>query len=468
MPATAQVAQAEALARRALLARATYHPTVTERRRVHQLGHDAWLDEQLAPSTVDDAALEARLGAYPWLGRTAAELRSQYGGGGWALSEESKAVRLLRATYSRRQLLERVVDFWNDHFNVPFSAQDANYLRPPYEENVIRAHALGTFPALLRAVAKSPAMGAFLDQDSNVAGAPNENWARELLELHTLGHDSGYTEHDVREVARCFTGWGYVRHWQAGTFGTFRFDAAAHDTGAKTVLGLTIPAGGGVDDGEFVVEMLLRDPRTVHHVSTKLVRWFLGEDAVESTDAVARVEAVWRGTGGSIRAMVREMLRSTSLVAVQPWRRRKLKRPFHFAVSLLRAVGAEVTVPTTAVYALGGLGQVPFEWPDPDGFPDEADAWVATLTPRWRFASQLLSGWASWAQVSVSDLDALLHGATEAQWPRAVLAAYDVGTFSAVDEAAIDRFVRNAPGGRDARLIGTFELGASSPSFQQF
>lgn len=459
----------ESLVRRALLSRATFQPRAVDHDAVRTLGAEAWLERQLAPETIDDAALDARLAPYGWLGRTATELRSQYGGGGgWTLSEQSKAVRLLRAVFSERQLLERVVDLWNDHFNVPFSAQDANFLRPPHEEHVIRAHALGTFPELLRAVARSPAMGAYLDQDSNAVGAPNENWARELLELHTLGHGSGYTEVDVREVARCFTGWGYVRHWQSGPFGTFRFDAARHDAGEKVVLGHVIPAGGGVEDGDRVLDLLLADPRTPRFVAGKIVHWFLGAEAAAATDAVARVEATYLATGGSIRAMVRTCLEPRTLAAAQPWRRTRLKRPFHWAVSLLRAVGARVTVPTTGVYALEGLGQVPFEWPDPDGYPDDAGAWISGLTPRWHFASLLLNGWASWVRVDAAELLGLCAGAGPDLWPRAIDAALTSGAMSESDRDALTRFVTAAPGSSTQVLVGAFELAASSPSFQQY
>ncbi|MEO1699272.1 MAG: DUF1800 domain-containing protein [Planctomycetota bacterium] len=450
----------------ALLARATFHPTADQRWRALVVGHDAWLDEQLDPFGIDDVDADAALAGYSWIGRTAGELRASFGGGGWALSEQSKAARIVRAVRSERQLLERVVDLWNDFFNVPFTAQDANYLRPPHEEEVIRAHALGTFPELLRAVAKSPAMGAFLDQDSSDRDAPNENWARELLELYTLGEGSGYTENDVREVARCFTGWGYVRHWEPGTFGVFRFDAGRHDDGEKTVLGRAIPAGGGVQDGERVLDLLLLDPRTQARVARAVVRWFLGDAALESTDAPARVEAVYAATGGSIPAMVRECLSQQSLLEARAWERPVLKRPFHFAVSLLRATGARLTSPTTAVYALEGLGQVPFEWPEPDGFPLDPAAWSGGLAPRWRLASQLLSGWTSWADVDVQDLEDLVGGAPEAAWARALSEALVPGGLRPHELRAVDRFARFGPGPRADRLVGATELVASSVSFQ--
>ncbi len=461
--------------RRGLLGRATFGHRRVAREELDTLGYDAWLDRQLEPDSVADGDLDVRLAPYPWLGRTPSELRAQFTGGGWALSEGSKAVRLLRATYSERQLFERVVDLWNDHFNVPFTAQDANYLRPYHERHVIRAHALGKFPDFLWAVMRSPAMGAYLDQDSNLAGDPNENFARELLELHTLGEGNGYTENDVREVARCFTGWGYVRHWQSGEFGTFRFDPALHDDGPKNVLGHALPAGGGEADGAIVHRILSRDPRTARMVAFKIARTFLGQEAADGQvmlptgeSILDRLVRIYLGTGGDIRAMVREALSQGTLTAVAPWRRRKLKAPFHFAVSLLRATEARVTSPTTAIYALEGLGQVPFEWPDPDGYPDDVDSWAGTLAPRWKFASNLLNGWASWADVDAADLSALCAGAGPPHWGRCVSAVLTAGEMEPGDVAQVQSFVNqsSAPGAAD--LIGAFELGASSPSFQTY
>ncbi|QDV06367.1 hypothetical protein Poly30_18760 [Planctomycetes bacterium Poly30] len=464
--------------RRSLMARATFGHRREDRAELDALGQDAWLDLQLQPELIDDSSMDARLGAYPWLGVGAvqgmdsATLRQNYGGGGWRLSEESKSVRILRAKDSRRQLFERVVDFWNDHFNVPFTAQDANYLRPVHEERVIRRHAFGKFPEFLAAVAMSPAMGAFLDQDSNRAGLPNENYARELLELHTLGEGNGYTEEDVREVARCFTGWTYVRHWEPGAFGTFRFDSSVHDQGYKTVLGRLIPNGGQLD-GVRVLRLLALDPRTARHVSSKLVRWFLGEDAaaglvmVSGQSIVDRVTGVFLATDGDIRAMLREILSVESLRAVQPWRRRRLKQPFHFGMSFLRALEIEITNPSTAVYGLAGLGQVPFEWPDPDGYPDETDAWASNLAPRWRFASAILNGWTSWSSVPSGKLASFCQGVGPEAWGRCVSAALTGGEMDTSDVEAIQAFVDGAPSTPGAAdLLAAFELGASSPSFQ--
>lgn len=461
--------------RGALLSRASFGPTSADRERLWQLGHIAWLDEQLAPDAIDDTQLEQRLAAdYPWMGQGAHDLLATFGGGGWRLSEESRAVRLLRALHSKRQLFERIVELWNDHFNVPFGAQDANYLRPVHEEEVIRRHGMGTFPELLVAVATSPAMGAFLDQDSNEAGAPNENYARELLELHTLGVDGGYSELDVREVARCFTGWGYVRHWQSGTFGEFRFDGALHDAGPKNVMGLAIPAGGGEQDGHQILQWLAHHPATARRVSAKLIGWFLGPEAAagqvsyQGRSVLDRTVDVYTATGGDVPAMVRTILSPEALGAALPWRRRKLKQPFHYAVSLLRALGVEVTAPSTAIYAIEGLGQMPFAWPEPDGYSDAPETWSGGVLPRWRFASHLLNGWTSWGRVQAGDLSALIQGAPPSQWGRWIDHVLRAGELDAEDVGHVQAFVDGAASPGPADLVGAFELAASSPSFQTY
>ncbi len=479
-PQTSSLDLGEAGLRRSLMARATFGHQREDRMELDALGPDAWLARQLDPELIDDGALDQRLNAYPWLGTSSSpgmdadQLRQAYGGGGWRLSEESKAVRILRAKDSRRQLFERVVDLWNDHFNIPFTAQEANYLRPVHEERVIRAHALGSFPNLLMAVAQSPAMAAYLDQDSNRAGQPNENYARELLELHTLGEGNGYTEADVREVARAFTGWTFVRHWESGPYGTFRFDPSVHDAGPKVVLGQPV-VGTGVNQGIRLVEKLARDPRTARTVATKLVRRFLGDDAAAGLvdlggeSLVQRVTDVYLATGGEIKAMLAEILGQEALRAVQPWRRRMLKQPFHYAISFLRALDVTITDPTTAIYGFAGLGQVPFEWPDPDGYPDDSEAWVGNLAPRWRFASAVLNGWTSWASLAPGQLANLCAVAGPAQWGRCVSSALTGGELTREDVTALQDFVDGAPGvPGPADLIATFELGASSPSFQTY
>src|SRR5262249_11611084 len=186
---------------------------------------------------------------------------------------------LLRAVYSRRQLFEVMVGFWTDHLNINLEKGDCIYLKPADDRLVIRTHALGRFRDLIRASATSPAMLVYLDGKENKKAGPNdipnENYARELLELHTLGVHGGYTQKDVLEVARCLTGWRLRTKWRKGTV---YFDPHWHDNGEKSVLGHGIPAGGGPADLEQVIDMVCRHPSTARYVATKLVRRFVSEE----------------------------------------------------------------------------------------------------------------------------------------------------------------------------------------------
>jgi uncharacterized protein (DUF1800 family) len=226
-------------------------------------------------------------------------------------------------------------------------------------------------------------MLAYLDQTQSRVGRPNQNYARELLELHTLGVDGGYTQEDVAELSRVLTGWTITGR------GVFTFNPALHDWGAKTVMGLTIPAGNssqgveGVKEGERVIDMLLAHPSTAKFISTKLIRWLLNS---EPTDTQIRtVSAVYRSTGGDIAAMVRATLNEQWLTNAPA----RYKRPFHFLVSGLRALNPTVLSTSSANGQLGVLGQILFEWDTPDGYPDRIEYWAGNITTRWQFANTL-------------------------------------------------------------------------------
>jgi hypothetical protein len=225
------------------------------------MGREAFVDEQLHPTDASEPQI------------LTLRLRGMVGeardSGAWDLQDlpERDVLRqlsqaaLLRAVYSHWQLRERLVDLWTNHFNIYARKNRGAYYTPTDQANVIRAHALGTFPDLLRASARSPAMLGYLDNEANRKGVPNENYARELLELHTLGVNGGYTQRDVREVARCLTGWTIEDRFLRRR-GTFRFAAERHDNGEKIVLGHRIPAGGGEGDGERVLDIVCAHPST--------------------------------------------------------------------------------------------------------------------------------------------------------------------------------------------------------------
>lgn len=363
-----------------LLNRATYGPRPGAIEAVARMGHAAWLEQQLDYASIDDGALDWRLRRYDTLRMTPRDLRSFGGRDKAYVRSELAVMTLLRAVFSKRELYEVMVGFWSDHFSVYHDKGDVAKLKTVDDREVIRRHALGTFPDLLRASAHSPAMLIYLDNVLNEKSHPNENYAREIMELHTLGVDGGYTEADVKEVARCFTGWSVDRR------GEFTFVADWHDAGAKTVLGHAIPAGGGKSDGDRVLEILSRHPRTVQHVTTKLVRRFVADDPPPAVVAACR--DTWAATGGDLRAIVRTLLSHPDFDTAPP----KLKRPFELLVSLLRATGARYDGDARLVERLDRLGHRPFGWPMPDGYPDTADQWTGSMLGRWNLALDAVDG----------------------------------------------------------------------------
>ena len=346
---------------------------------------ERWLDQQLAPETIDDSAVDKIVRRLETLDEPTGELFEYQPD---LLLRELTTGTILRAVYSQRQIYERMVQFWRDHFNIDSSKGDCKWLATSDDRQVIRRHALGRFPDLLRAVALSPSMLWYLDGRENRTdrGRPNENYARELLELHTLGAHGGYTQQDVMEVARCLSGWS-VRSDQAFGKGRVEFHGERHDDGPKVVLGRPIEAGLGAGDLDAVLDIVALHPSTAHHLATKLCRVFIDDHAPES--AVSSVAQAFSNSSGDLTATVRELVSRPEL---RSFRRTKLKRPFHFVVSALRATGAQTDGAAPIAGYLLSMGHVPYQYPTPDGYPAEAGPWHGTLLWRWSFAVALSEG----------------------------------------------------------------------------
>jgi uncharacterized protein (DUF1800 family) len=339
--------------------------------------------------------------------------------------------KVLRAAYSERQLEEVMVDFWFNHFNV-FAGKGATrgYLTE-YERDAIRPRVFGKFRDLLQATAESPAMLFFLDNWQNSAPADaqtmdsrpqlmnrrpnslrpgarraavfpqpprpaqaaqnrrprgiNENYARELMELHTLGVDGGYTQKDVQEVARAFTGWT-IQNPRLG--GGFMFEPRLHDDGEKLILGHRIKAGGGKHDGEEVLDILAAHPSTSQFIATKLARRFVSDTPPKSL--VDRAAKRFHETDGDIREVVRTIVTSPEFFSAEAYRA-KVKTPFEFVVSAVRATGTETASGLPLAAALRTLGMPLYMCQPPTGYADRADAWVNTgaLLARMNFAVSL-------------------------------------------------------------------------------
>jgi uncharacterized protein (DUF1800 family) len=385
-----------------LLHRATYGVRPGELERARRMGVEAWLDEQLHPERIDDSEAEAELARlFPTLRRSAQELFKKAGDdedGGWIIALELKKSAIFRALRSKRQLFEVMAELWSNHFSMYHFKDGLAVLKTVDDREVVRRFALGKFREILLASARSPAMLTYLDNEDNVADGPNENYARELMELHAIGVDAGYTQQDVREVARCFTGWT-VDYRDEGTDGNFYFDPDSHDFGPKTVLGVAIAGGEpGLLDGRRVIETLARHPACARFISFKLCRRFVAD--VPPDALVSRAAATFTATGGDIRAVLKTILLSDEFFAAPE---AKLKRPFEFLISALRTLEADVTAQglENLIWSLYPLGQVPFEWEPPNGYPDVGAAWANTngLLNRWNLASSLILNW--WEGVSL-------------------------------------------------------------------
>jgi uncharacterized protein (DUF1800 family) len=368
------------------------------------------------------------------------------------ITGELQMSRILRATYSERQLQEVMVDFWTNHFNVFANKGADRWLLISYDRDSIRPHTMGKFQDLLRATAESPAMLFYLDNFQSVSpnaqqqrpaqmqrpmqqvrridSVPlmsnnpqqqmpqqtqrprrgiNENYARELMELHTLGVDGGYTQKDVQEVARCFTGWTIFAPRGAGAAaaqltnaggrraerlrenaGTFYFNPRTHDDGEKIVLGHKIPAGGGAKDGLMVLEILAKHPSTAKFIATKLARRFVSDEPPKSL--VDRVAQTYTKTDGDIREMLRTIFLSPEFNSSEAYRA-KIKRPFELAISAVRTLGAETNGGPQFHQWIARMGQPLYGFQTPNGYSDVAEDWVNTgaLLERMNFALALAS-----------------------------------------------------------------------------
>lgn len=376
---------------------------------------------------------------------------------------ELQASRILRAVYSERQLQEVMVDFWTNHFNV-FAGKGADrWLLPSYDRDTIRPNSMTKFSTLLEATAKSPAMLFYLDNFQSVTPNPNrnpgagprrqrllaelvnqqrrrdgnpmqeptmrqpppqqqrrginENYARELMELHTLGVDGGYTQKDVQEVARCFTGWTIFQPRGGGaaanallggeaarrSAGAFFFNARTHDDGEKVVLGHKIPAGGGIKDGLMVLDILTHHPSTAKFIATKLARHFVSDQP--SPALVERIAATFTKTDGDIRETLKAIFSSPEFNSTDAYRT-KIKRPFELVVSAIRTLGAETNGGPGTHQWIARMGEPLYGFQTPNGYSDTAESWVNTggLLERMNFGLALASNRVQGTRVNLSTI----------------------------------------------------------------
>jgi uncharacterized protein (DUF1800 family) len=364
--------------------RATMGFTRAEATLFDTLGHAGYVDYHLNASAIDDTYCADRLVEFETLQLTPKQGLSF---DAWTFLTEPIAAYMTRHIYSKRQLQEVMVEFWTDHFNT--FLWKAWRVFPSFHRDVIRRHALGNWRQMLFAVARHPAMLEYLDNTSNFWGRQNENFARELLELHTLSIEGGYPEADVFDVGRCFTGWTVNWNESSNTYGTFRYDNAGHDPYRKYLLGREIPAGGGIRDGETVLNILAFHPRTLNHLARKLCTKFVCYDPPQAL--VDQVAESLRTSNGDIKTVLRLILSPATLAT---FAKPKFKRPYHFVVSSVRGLNGFVGNMYDFWWEMiNRTDQVPFYWPAPNGYPDRADAWMGSLQPRWYAAMHMPMNW---------------------------------------------------------------------------
>lgn len=441
-----------------LARRITFGLTPAETQRALRLGYKAYLEYQLNHMAIDDSAVEGVVATnWPRIAQPSSALVQVDQN---TLYTQLTDATLYRQINSRRQLFERMVDFWNDHFTIYFTK--VGYLQLADNRDVLRRNALGNFGTLLKASAHSPAMLAYLDNNVNRAGSPNQNYAREIMELHSLGVTGGYTQADVAELSRCLTGWTLTAQ------GTFTFNAALHDFAAKTVLGVTIPArasnsGLGQQDMEQMLDVLIAHPSTATFIATKLLKYFLRPDP--SAAQVAAVANAYTKTGGDIKAMLRVVFTESWLMAAPA----KFKRPHHLMVSALRGSGAVVSPTATSLSTLRSyltsMGHVPFDWETPDGYPDRVEYWAGNELPRWNAMTSISN--AANAQYAVADTNFTKFGSTAA----AIIDSIDLMAFGGeMNTRTRDSLTTYLSAGtiNATRVRETLALALSSSAFQWY
>lgn len=415
-------------------------------------------------------------------------------------ADEVVAASWIRATFSPWQLQEVMVDFWHNHFSVDaYQSGPIEAMWPAYDQ-IIRANALGNFRAMLGAVAKSAAMMYYLNQAQSVAAQPNENYAREVMELHTLGvarylgettppgaAGTGYSDIDVQNAARVLTGWTIADGSRPAADGSkpntgaYLFSPKLHDTGAKTIFGRSFPAGGGQSEGETFLDMLAAHPGTAQTVATKLYVHFVQDFPPAGNALIAQMAQTFQANINSptqIRQVLAVLANSAEFQASAGL---KVKTPFQFLISLLRISGAEVTPSSTLTYGLTNLGAPLYHWGAPNGPPDIGAPWTGTndMIRRWSLAfqvtaqsgkiladgpstlfAQVPTGLSSPASV-VSRLAPLVFGSTLSAASSAALQSYAATSEALGSSGALTNAAKLLNGVRT--LVGAM---AATPEFQ--
>ncbi len=453
-----------------MLGRFAFGPRPGDVQRVTKMGADKWFEAQLKPNAIDDASGMRAVASYAKSLEAPEKLGALYAkdkGGKFdkldfrKLAKDAQMSQLARYISSERQLQEVMTDFWGNHFNVFARKGKVKIHANQFLETAIRANALGRFETLLRATAQHPAMLIYLDnarsrRDGKKKRGLNENYARELLELHTLGVDGGYTQKDIIEVARILTGWT-VKGKGAG----YVFNPKMHDRGEKKALGKTF-APAGEQEGLALLTLLAAHPSTARHLSTKLCARFVADQPPASCVKVA--EAAYKKSKGEIAVVLRAIFQSPSFWAPKH-RNNKLKTPLEFLVSAVRALGGHPDGSPKLAQHLGSLGQPLLMLPIPTGYPEEEAAWASSqgILQRMNIATLMATGSLPGATLA---LDTVVPEQTSAQDLAKVVGARILGQVeSSKTVGLIAEQVKNTRP-KDARTMA-LALALGGPDFQR-
>ena len=406
-----------ASARLHLLRRATYGPSPSALADVTRLGLSGWVEWQLQPSLISDTAVSAMLAKLPVPndGTAISTVKAKLDAGtisGWDQFMSIPKAHLIRATWSRRQLLTVMEELWSDLFNVAVPHDGTNESRAHYQYT-IRSKALGRFDDLLWSITRHPAMLTYLNNRDSDRFAPNENQGRELLELHSVGVDAGYTEDDIKNAARVLTGMSVNNDT-----GEFQYKPGMHWVGPVTVFGFSAgndTEGGGEAVSKALVLYLARHPKTAHRVAYRIAQRFVSDDPPEPL--VASLARTYTANRTAIAPVLRQLFASAEFAAS---RGLKVRRPVEHVAATLRAlqVGPDTGDGgslNTLLWTAGAMGQQPFAWSTPDGFPERAENWLSTATTleRWSASRRLVEGWGT-GDLGRADLRAWLFGSATA------------------------------------------------------
>ena len=384
--------------------RLMFGPRQGDTARIEQIGYEAFLEEQLNPNQIDDSAALGIAATFPndslfedWT--TAWDRRSQGSSVYRAPVEQVKHACWNLMVNSKRQLYEHMVEFWFNHFNIyAYQSSIVQTLWAKWNET-IRSHAMGNFRGLLEATARHPCMLYYLDNYRNTSGGPNENYARELMELHSLGamnyqQPGGYIDQDVYEISRCFTGWTYEGDSDEPLRGQFKYNHEQHDRFIKVVFGQQIPGDQPpLKDGLDILDRIAYHMGTARHIAWKLARRFISDNPPDSiVNSTAQVFFDTRYAPDQIRQTLRHLLLSEEF---RNSRMTKFKRPVEWVTSAMRALKVNYSSDSTFEWLYDGMGMPMFEWRTPDGPPEDWGHWASSnnLLKRWNWAFRVLSGW---------------------------------------------------------------------------